>query len=177
MIRKQHFALIAVCFLAACASGPQVPAQTPATLFIADDEKGVQARIVDLMESNERMRAIKMELVSSSDHAIEFKTDCMNVADAFSCSMKMMAVGNSGWDGPYEHLVWRTLNMGDETKVSLKYSYCAINMMGKQNCNSVSNAATQNGMNDLLRAFREEYYPEASLEGGVVPSQEGAAEA
>jgi hypothetical protein len=53
---------------------------------------------------------------------------------AFSCTMILMAVGNSGWDGPFLNITYRTNEIREEVTVTMQSQWCASNLVGKTNC-------------------------------------------
>lgn len=162
MARKSFVvaALVLLSLTVGCAS-TNVPYEEPITLTIEDEAERVRGRFVDFVENDERLSALKFNLVSSSEFQLNFAADCSDVRDPFACSVLMMAVGNSGWDGPYDHIVIRTVHVDGITKLSAKGKYCAINMMGRENCNVYDGNQHTAGYNRVLRRFAANYYPDA----------------
>jgi hypothetical protein len=93
---------------------------------------------------------------SANDRAITFKADCMNVPgmSAFRCTMVMMAVGNSGWSGPWSVLTFRTTQNREVVNLALDAQWCATNAFGKTNCMPNGGGAQTNA---LLRDIESEY--------------------
>lgn len=73
---------------------------------------------------------------------------------AFKCSLVMMAVGNSGWDGPHMVLTFRTAEIRGITNVTVQSEWCATNALGKTNC---MNNGTSNQRNAMLRQLETAY--------------------
>ena len=118
-------------YLGGCATGPQRPVEPLQTVSTGVPAETVQAMLIDYYQSENSV----FEPVDITPHGIEFKADCVAAGlNPFQCSVMMLAVGNSGWSGPYLHAQWTTLNLQGETKVSLSGKYCAVNAMGRENC-------------------------------------------
>lgn len=97
-----------------------------------------------------------MRVERATDRELVFKGDCMDTPDmnAFKCSLVMMGVGNSGWDGPHMVLTFRTAEIRGVTNVTVQSKWCATNALGKTNC---IDAGTSSQRNDLLRQLEAAY--------------------
>lgn len=134
--------IIAVSLLYGCAATETksfVPLE-PATIAATPAE--VQDFIQTLVASSPKYS--KFTVASETETTLELKTLCTNVMNAFKCAGVMMAIGNSGWDGPYAVETFYTLPVRGKTSLRWDEKFCATNMAGHTNCQSTSNNEERN---------------------------------
>lgn len=131
-----------------CATAP------PQDPVISINLKGTTNEVQIFIEENlsliNRKLTPSYTVDSSTDRAISFKSHCMNVPEmtSFSCALVMMMVGNSGWDGPYSVVTFRTTEYKGAVKVTASSTWCATNAFNKQNCGP---ATSNREINESLR--------------------------
>ena len=147
-----------------CATTPSAPQEPEISVELKGTAVEVQTFIEEKLRSNPQTAPLKVD--SANDRAIVFKGQCMDAPNmgAFKCAAIMMAVGNSGWDGPYEVMTFRTSEIRGIVHLTLSSEWCATNAFGKTNCMPDGTNATRN---QILRAVQEGYenrpgQPEAS---------------
>lgn len=153
---------LAILTLAGCSSTPQYPVEDTLTIVTDKDADQVQAMLIDFTETDETMLKNKMEIHSVTPHALNIRTHCYNVLDSFKCSLLMMSVGNTGWDGPYIYINFNTLDVGATTRIKARNNVCATNMMGKQNCTPLTHTDWTYSMNRMLERFEQTYLIQGS---------------
>lgn len=137
--------------LSGCAANNTQPQVMP----IAVQLRGTAVEVQNFIENRARQKGV-FTVDSATDREIVFKTDCMNVPNmgAFKCSLIMMSVGNSGWDGPFAVMTFRTAQVRDIVHLTLDAKWCATNAFGKTNCmQNGSNAEN----NETLRNIEADY--------------------
>ena len=141
--------------LTSCATGPSEPEATPITIQLKGSAVEVQNFIEQKINQTFSGIASGMNLVSANDRGITFQTDCMNVEGkgAVSCSLLLMVIGNSGWDGPNYTVTYRTNEIRGITTVRAITQWCATNIIGKTNCSRTD----IRGSNTLLQELKTNY--------------------
>jgi len=160
-MKNMRFKILGIAFLftlTSCATGPTKPAATPITIQLKGTAIEVQNFIEQKLNQTFSGRASGMKLTSSNDRAITFQTDCMNVngRGAISCSLLLMAIGNTGWDGPNYTVTYRTNEIRGITTVRAITQWCATNLLGKTNCSRTD----IEGSNILLKELKSSYETE-----------------
>lgn len=137
--------------LAGCATNSPQPKVMPIEVQL----RGTAVEVQNFIENRVRQKGVFTE-ESATDREIVFKADCMNVPNmgAFKCSMIMMAIGNSGWDGPFAITTFRTSQVRDIVHLTIDAKWCATNAFGKTNCMPNGNNAETN---DVLRKIEADY--------------------
>ena len=116
--------------LAGCATAPGAPPEP----LISVQLRGTSVEVQNFIEERFRKNSGSgFRVENATDRAITFKGDCMNVPDmnAFKCSLIMMAVGNSRWDGPYAVIAFRTAEIRGVVNLTVSSEWCATNAFGK----------------------------------------------
>lgn len=152
-MKKIIFAFVLPLVLAGCATNqPARPVEQPLSVKLP----GTSVEVQHFIEQKMLNRGFGYQVVSADNRSISFKTDCISIPtmNAFKCSMIMMAVGNSRWDGPHAVVTFRTAEIRGEVNLAGNAQWCATNVMGKTNCMPNGGAAE---MNDLLRDIQAEY--------------------
>ena len=142
--------------IAGCATTPQTPLEPPISVQLRGTSVEVQQFIEDRFRKN-ASNIFRVE--SATDRAITLKANCMDVPDmnAFKCALILMAVGNSGWDGPHAVITFRTAEIRGIVSLTVSSEWCATNAFGKTNCMpNGSNAEA----NDMLRKLDQAYQRE-----------------
>lgn len=144
-------AVVAAAALGGCAMTPQAPPEAAISVALPGTSNEVQ----QYLEDRTRAKGV-YRVEQASDRSITFKTDCMNVPEmnALKCSLVMMAVGNSGWSGPWSVLTFRTNQVREVVNLSVDAQWCATNAFGKTNC---MQSGTNAQANALLRDIESEY--------------------
>ena len=155
---KTHLqiALIVISMLSGCATVPATPVEAPISVQLRGTSVEVQQFIED------RIRKMGLRVESATDRAITFKSDCMNVPDmnALKCSLIMMAIGNSRWDGPHALLTFRTSEVRGVVNLTGTSEWCATNPFGKTNCIPNGPVAQMNMMLHMIDgSYRGEVRP------------------
>lgn len=145
-------AMIAI--LTGCASAPPVPQEPEISVQLQGTAVEVQNFIEQKFRSNPQTASFKVD--SADDRSIVFKANCMNTPtmNAFKCAAIMMGVGNSGWDGPYAVMTFRTSEIRGTVNLTVTTQWCATNAFGKTNCMMDGNNASRN---QILRAIESGY--------------------
>lgn len=143
--------------LSGCAAVPTVPPEQPISVQLRGTAVEVQQFIEDRFRKNQGLNGFHVE--NATDRVITFKADCMNVQtmNAFKCAALMMGIGNSGWDGPFAVLNFRTSEIRGIVNLTLNTQWCATNAFGKSNCITGGSNAD---MNDMLRKVDKLYQTE-----------------
>jgi hypothetical protein len=138
----------------ACATAPPAPQEPEISVELKGTAVEVQTFIEDKLRNNSQTAPLKVD--SANDRAIVFKGRCMDAPNmgAFKCAAIMIAVGNSGWDGPYEVMTFRTSEIRGIVHLTLSTEWCATNAFGKTNCMPDGTNAARN---QILRAVQEGY--------------------
>jgi hypothetical protein len=142
-------------FLNGCATTEQAPKEAALSIEL----NGSAVEVQNFIEENSLQKfkefAPRIKLVSANDRAISFESYCIDVKDmgAFKCTGILLVVGNTGWDGPYLNISFRTNEIRGVTTVRASHQWCAINLLGKQSCGleNISKA------NDLLRDLKNDF--------------------
>jgi hypothetical protein len=153
------FTVLTVGVLGGCATTAQAPQEPEISVELSGTAVEVQTFIENKLRSNPQTAPLKVD--SANDRAIVFKGPCMEAPNmgAFKCAAIMMAVGNSGWDGPYSVMTFRTSEIRGIVHLTLSTEWCATNAFGKTNCMPDGNNTMRN---QLLRAVKGAYEKEAS---------------
>jgi len=153
MVVKKTLAGIVALALSGCAATPSAPPEPPLTVKL----RGTAVEVQQYLEEQITTRSNGVASVdSATDRSITFKSNCMDMPNmgAFKCSLIMMAVGNSGWDGPFSMLTFRTAEIRGIVHLSVSSQWCATNAFGKTNCMAGDSNAAMNG---LLRKVDQTY--------------------
>ena len=143
--------------LSGCAAVPAVPPESPISVQLRGTSVEVQQFIEDRFRKKQELSGFRVE--NATDRVITFKADCMNLQtmNAFKCAAIMMAVGNSGWDGPFAVFNFRTSEIRGIVNLTVTSEWCATNAFGKSNCIAGGSNAE---MNDMLRKLDKVYQAE-----------------
>ncbi|MCE1239518.1 MAG: hypothetical protein LWW83_06335 [Azonexaceae bacterium] len=138
--------------LAGCATN-----QAPPEPEISVKLRGTAVEVQNFIE--ERLRnsqATGLRVESATDRVIVFKARCTDTLNMnpLKCAAVMMAIGNSGWDGPYAVLTFRTAEIRGVVNLTANAEWCATNAFGKTNCMPNGTNAERNS---LLRNLAEVY--------------------
>lgn len=142
--------------LVGCATGPTVPPEAPISIQLKGTAVEVQNFIEQNINNTHGKIAKNLRVTSADNRSITFQTDCMKVDSygAVSCTLILTVVGNTGWDGPFLTITYRTNEIREVTTVTLLSQWCAINLVGKTNCiDSATTAIT----NQYLRELKSNY--------------------
>jgi hypothetical protein len=134
---KKIFFGLALLILGGCATTPSAPPVAPISIQLKGTAVEVQNFIEQTIPYTHGVYAKNLKIINADNRSITFQTDClMNVEGmgAFSCTMILMAVGNSGWDGPFLNITYRTNEIREEVTVTMQSQWCASNLVGKTNC-------------------------------------------
>jgi hypothetical protein len=153
-------AIIVIGIFSSCATTPQVPQEPEISVELNGTAVEVQTFIQDKLRSDPQTAPLKVD--SANDRAIVFKGDCMNAPNmgALKCSLVMMAIGNSGWDGPYAVMTFRTSEIRGVVHLTLSTEWCATNAFGKTNCMSDGSNSMRN---QILMAVKDGYEKKVGL--------------
>ena len=120
-----------------CTTKPSAPPVDPISIQLKGTAVEVQNFIEQNIQKTHGTYAKNLKIVNADNRSITFQTDClMNVQGmgAFTCTMVLMAVGNTGWDGPFLNITYRTNEIREVVTVTLQSQWCATNLVGKTNC-------------------------------------------
>lgn len=133
--------IVLVLMLSGCAT---VPKENPITVTVNQPVAVAQFT----METVMRESAPATQVKTQTEHMLVLTNDCMNVPqmDAFKCSMVMMAIGNTGWSGPYHIQTYRFVNIDGKTNVRGDWQWCAVNGFGKENCSQINPNASNKAL-------------------------------
>lgn len=139
-----------------CSSTPKKPPEPEISVALKGTAVEVQYFIEERLRDNPESG---FQVESATDREIVFKTHCMNVPtmNSFKCSMLMMGIGNSGWDGPFYVMTFRTAEIRGVVNLTAAAKWCAINAFGKSNCVDNNSNAERN---ELLRKIESSYNKE-----------------
>lgn len=155
-MRAPSLSLI-VLALVGCATQPTPPPEPLITVQL----RGTAVEVQQFIEDRFRKQVPQVYRVeSATDRAITFKADCMSIEgmNPFKCAAVMMAVGNSGWAGPFGVLTFRTAEIRGDVSLSLSSEWCATNAFGRTNC--MPNGSNAN-VNAYLRRIEADYQRDA----------------
>lgn len=150
---KRLFSICAISALTGCATGPQQPPEAPISVQLA----GSAVEVQDFIQHRSMTRGSSaLQVETANDRTLIMKGLCTALPDMtpFKCSMIMMAVGNSQWDGPYAVMTFRTNEVRGNVNLTLQAQWCATNPFGKTNC---MNNGTARDTNELLRKIKSSY--------------------
>lgn len=141
-----------------CSTTPQTPPEPPITVALKGTSVEVQHFIEERFRNNPQSG---LQIESATDREIVFKSHCMNTPtmNSLKCSLLMMGIGNSGWDGPFYLITFRTSEIRGVVNLTLADKWCAINAFGKSNCQDIKPSAENN---KLLRKIERAYSNEVS---------------
>jgi hypothetical protein len=141
--------------LVGCAAAPRVQQQPPLTLQL----NGTAVEVQNFIEERMRGKGAIYTVENATDRALTIKANCSNLPNQkpLQCALIMMTIGNSGWDGPYLMMTFRTAEIRGVVNLSLQSEWCAINAFGKSNCTS---AGSNNDHNEILDGIRAAYQAE-----------------
>jgi hypothetical protein len=147
---------LALLMLAGCATGPTTPPESPISIQLKGTAVEVQNFIEQNINNTHGRSAKNLRITNADNRSITFQTDCMKVDPygAVSCTLILTVVGNTGWDGPFLTITYRTNEIREVTTVTLLSQWCATNLVGKTNCiDNESTAIT----NQYLRELKANY--------------------
>lgn len=135
-------------FLFGCSSVPQ---EQPITVDVIGDISSTQFELEDFILT----LMPNAEVENQTSNIMTVRNNCTDLKDlsVMKCTLIMMSVGNSGWDGPFLVQNYRFSLRDDKTRIRGKWSWCAINALGKENCVKINNVQP----NTLLRQFAYKY--------------------
>ena len=150
--------LIFATLVSGCATAPRAPQEPEISVQLPGTAVEVQHFIEQKLRSTPQTSVFKVD--SANDRAIVFKANCMDTPtmNAFKCAAIMMGVGNSGWDGPYAVMTFRTAEIRDVVHLTVSTQWCATNAFGKTNCMNDGNNSSRN---QLLRSVESGYLENA----------------
>jgi hypothetical protein len=147
---------LALFILSGCATGPTTPPESAISIQLKGTAVEVQNFIEQNISNTHGKSAKNLRITNVDNRSITFQTDCMKVDPygAVSCTLILTVVGNTGWDGPFLTITYRTNEIREVTTVTLLSQWCATNLIGKTNCiDSATNAIT----NQYLRELKVNY--------------------
>ena len=153
---KKIILVLTLLILAGCATGPTTPPESPISIQLKGTAVEVQNFIEQNISNTHGKRAKDLRITNADNRSITFQTDCMKVDPygAVSCTLILTVVGNTGWDGPFLTITYRTNEIREVTTVTLLSQWCATNLVGKTNCiDNESTAIT----NQYLRELKANY--------------------
>ncbi len=149
---RTYFIAPAVCLalLTGCASSSSAPKVAAKSVQL----RGTAVEVQNFIEEGIRKNTSNFHVESATDRELVFKSHCMDTPNmnAFKCAAIMMGVGNSGWDGPYLYLTYRTAEVRGVVHLTASSKWCAINAFGKTNCMQGTNNSESNAMLDNIAA-------------------------
>ena len=153
---KQILLVLTLLILAGCATGPTTPPESPISIQLKGTAVEVQNFIEQNIGNTHGKRAKDLRITNADNRSITFQTDCMKVESygAVSCTLIKTVVGNTGWDGPFLTIIYRTNEIREVTTVTLLSQWCATNLLGKTNC---IDSATTDITNQYLRELKVNY--------------------
>lgn len=142
--------------LAGCATTPSAPPEPEIAVQLRGTAVEVQNFIEERLRQNPQSG---LHVDGANDRELRFKGDCIDTPGmgAFKCSLVMMAVGNSGWDGPFAVVTFRTAEIRGVVNLTVQTKWCATNALGKTNC---MDNGTNKDRNDMLRSIESAYTTE-----------------
>lgn len=155
MIR--NLLICVILLISGCAIQPASPPEPPKAIEL----KASAIEIQNFIEKNIRENPDNvMSILNADDRSITFRSECtkMPTMSTLKCFGIMLSVGNSGWDGPFLHLTYRTNEIKGTTTVTAQSQWCAINAVGKVNCRQINANKDLNEMLDRLKAKFESTY-------------------
>jgi hypothetical protein len=143
--------------LSGCATPSSTPEETSVSIELNGSAVEVQNFIEETISRTYGKEASGLKVVSADDRSITFQTDCMNVYSmgAFKCTMILMAIGNTGWDGPFLTIIYRTNEIHETTIVRSEYKYCATNILGKINCGLLNIPVSNQNLLELKSSYEK----------------------
>ena len=151
---KKILLLLTFIFLSACET-----TKTAAPTANMIELNGTAIEVQNFIELNKSeiigKYSDKFKLITANDRSISFEAECADVKTVgfIKCAGILLAVGNSGWDGPFLTISFRTNEIRDKTTVRSTYQWCAVNLIGKQNCGLESIPLA----NDLLKKIETNF--------------------
>ena len=148
--------VLTMLILAGCTTGPTTPPESPISIQLKGTAVEVQNFIEQNINNTHGRSAKNLRITNADNRSITFQTDCMKVESygAVSCTLILTVVGNTGWDGPFLTITYRTNEIREVTTVTLLSQWCATNLLGKTNCiDSANNTIT----NQYLRELKSNY--------------------
>ena len=145
-------------FLQSCATTDNTASNTvegPIAIELKGTAVEVQNFIEEMIPETYGKKASGLQLISADNRSITFQTDCMNVEGmgAFKCTGVMMVIGNTGWDGPYLTITYRTNEIRGVTKVRSEFKFCATNILGKISCGLENVSVANDNLRELKSKF------------------------
>jgi len=138
--------------LVGCETTPSKPPESPISIQL----KGTAVEVQNFIEQNLSLihgnNAKNLKILNADNRAIVFQGDCMRMESmgAVSCSLIKLAVGNTGWDGPFLTITYRTNEIREVVTVNMLSQWCATNLVGKTNCmDSTTSSITNQNLRDL----------------------------
>ena len=145
--------------LTSCATTPSKPVEGPISIQLKGTSVEIQNFIEEIMQQKyaDKTRYKKLEIINADNRSITFQTECMNLKSngAFKCTGILMLVGNTGWDGPFLTITYRTNEVAGITTVKSEYKYCATNILGKISCGLESIVNSNKNLRELEISFNK----------------------
>ena len=153
---KKIILVLTLLILAGCATGPTTPPESPISIQLKGTAVEVQNFIEQNISNTHGKRAKDLRITNADNRSITFQTDCMKVDPygAVSCTLILTVVGNTGWNGPFLTITYRTNEIREVTTVTLLSQWCATNLIGKTNCIDNESATITN---QYLRELKSNY--------------------
>jgi len=158
---KKLLIFLILVFLSGCATTPSKPKEDPIVIQIRGSAIEIQNFIEEFVPKTYGKIAKGLKITNADNRSITFQTDCMNVTtsgvlmNSFKCTMIMMAIGNTGWDGPYLTITYRTNEIRGTTTVKSETKWCATNLLGKTNCMTYNVSDSNQNLRELKSSFEE----------------------
>jgi len=155
-MKKVLLAILLSLIVVGCATAPTNPPESPISIQLKGTAVEVQNFIEQNIGNTHGKSAKNLRITNADNRSITFQTDCMKV-DPYgpvSCTLILTAVGNTGWDGPFLTITYRTNEIREVTTVTLSSQWCATNLVGKTNC---MDSATTAITNQYLRELKANY--------------------
>ena len=157
-MKKTVSLIFIILFLQSCATTDNTASNTveaPISIELKGTAVEVQNFIEEIIPETYGKKAPRLQVISADNRSITFQTDCMDVEGmgAFKCAGVMMVIGNSGWDGPYLTITYRTNEIRGVTKVRSEIKFCATNILGKINCGLEDISVANDNLRELKSKF------------------------
>lgn len=127
---KRLFSICAISALTGCATGPQQPPEAPISVQLA----GSAVEVQDFIQHRSMTRGSSaLQVETANDRTLIMKGLCTALPDMtpFKCSMIMMAVGNSQWDGPYAVMTFGLMKFEETLTLRFKLNGAQLTHLEK----------------------------------------------
>jgi hypothetical protein len=160
-VKKILASLLSILFISGCATAPSKPKEDPISIQLKGSAVEIQNFIEQFVSETYGKTATGLKITNADNRSITFQTDCMNVTtsgvmmNSLKCTMIMMAIGNTGWNGPYLTITYRTNEIKGVTNVKSESKWCATNVLGSSNCMTYNVADSNQNLRELKISFEK----------------------